>query len=100
MSLKPTNPRDIPEETVRVAKAAFPKGNLAIFLRDELEGLYNDELFADVYPEKGKPAEAPWRLAVVTILQFAEDYLRNLEKATRRFSVKRPNRSEATLATL
>lgn len=64
----------MPEETARVAKAAFPKGNLAIFLRDELEGLYNDELFADLYPERGKPAEAPWRLAIVTILQFAEDY--------------------------
>ena len=74
MSLKPTDARYVPEETARVAKAAFPKGNLAIFLRDELEGLYSDELFTDLYPVRGKPAEAPWRLALVTILQFAEDY--------------------------
>ena len=74
MSLKPSDARTVPEETARVAKAAFPKGNLALFLRDELEGLYSDELFTDLYPERGKPAEAPWRLAIVTILQFAEDY--------------------------
>jgi transposase len=74
MSLKLTDARYVPEETVRVAKAAFPKGSLAMFLRDELEGLYSDELFAEVYPERGKPAETPWRLALVTILQFAEDY--------------------------
>jgi len=57
MSLKPSDARYIPEETARVAKAAFPKGNLAIFLRDELEGLYSDALFADLYPVKGKPAD-------------------------------------------
>jgi transposase len=74
MSLKSTDARYVPAETARVAKAAFPKGSLAIMLRDELEGLYTDELFADVYPKRGKTAEAPWRLAVVTILQFAEDY--------------------------
>jgi transposase len=74
MSLKSTDARYVPAETARVAKAAFPKGSLAIMLRDELEGLYADELFADVYPNRGKPAEAPWRLALVTILQFAEDY--------------------------
>ena len=74
MSLKPTDPSYVPEETSRIAKAAFPKGSLAIFLRDEFEGLYSDELFADLYPVRGNPAEAPWRLALVTILQFAEDY--------------------------
>lgn len=73
MSLQPTDPRYVPKETARVAKAAFPKGTLGLYLRDELTGLYSDELFADLYPSKGKSAEAPWRLALVTVLQFAED---------------------------
>ena len=73
MSLPKTDPRDVPEETARIAKAAFPKGNLAMHLRTELRGIYQDELFADLYPTRGKPAEAPWRLALVTVLQFAED---------------------------
>ena len=73
MSLPKTDPREVPEETARIAKAAFPKGNLAMHLRTELMGIYKDELFADLYPTRGKPAEAPWRLALVTVLQFAED---------------------------
>ena len=73
MSLQQSNPLFVPEETVRVAKAVHRKGNLAIHLRDELAGIYRDELFADLYPAVGKAAEAPWRLALVTVLQFAED---------------------------
>lgn len=36
MSLKPVDLTPIPEDTVRVAKAAFPKSNIYIKLRDEL----------------------------------------------------------------
>ncbi len=73
MSLQQSNPMVVPEETARVAKAIYRKGNLAIHLRDELAGIYRDELFADLYPIRGQAAEAPWRLALVTVLQFAED---------------------------
>ena len=73
MSLQPSNPLFVPEETARVAKAIYRKGNLALHLRDELTGIYRDELFADLYPVVGQAAEAPWRLALVTVLQFAED---------------------------
>ena len=62
----------IPEETARVARAACPKGTLAMRLRDELGELYQDEHFADLYPVEGQPAYDPWRLAVVTVLQYAE----------------------------
>jgi transposase len=34
MSLQPEKIGDVPEETVRVAKASFPKGNRYIRLRD------------------------------------------------------------------
>src|SRR5438105_15171080 len=62
----------IPEETARVAHAACPKGTLAMRLRDALGELYQDEQFAALYPVEGQPAYEPWRLAVVTVLQYAE----------------------------
>ena len=63
----------IPAETARIARAANPKGTLAMWLRDELGAIYSDEEFADVYPERGQPALAPWRLALVTLVQYVED---------------------------
>ncbi len=72
MSLHPTAIPPVPHETARVAHAAFPKGNRYLQMRDVLGTLYTDELFADLYPTKGQPAEAPWRLALVTVFQFAE----------------------------
>ena len=41
-------------------------------MRDELGSIYEDKSFADLFPNNGQPAEAPWRLALVTIIQFAE----------------------------
>lgn len=63
----------IPEETARVARAACPKGTSAMRLRDALGDLYQDEQFAALYPVEGQPAYAPWRLAVVTVLQYTEN---------------------------
>src|SRR5947209_18080908 len=48
----------IPEETARVARAACPKGTLAMRLRDALGALYQDEQFAALYPVEGQPAYA------------------------------------------
>src|SRR5713101_3289544 len=72
MSLRPQPGSQVPEETARVARAAFPKGNPYLTLRDELETIYADSLFAALFPKRGQPAEAPGRLAVVLVLQFAE----------------------------
>jgi transposase len=41
-------------------------------LRDEFADLYCDEDFAALYPRRGQPGLAPWRLALVTVLQFLE----------------------------
>ncbi len=49
----------IPEETVRIARAAFPKGNAYMKLRDELNIAYGDETFADLFPQVGQLAELP-----------------------------------------
>jgi transposase len=72
MSLKPQGISPVPEETARVARAAYPKGNVYMHMRDELGTIYEDESFADLFSTTGQPAEAPWRLALVTIMQFAE----------------------------
>ncbi len=70
MSMRPRVVPDIPEETLRVAQAAFPQGNRYMQMRDEWEGIYSDEQFADLYPADGHPSIAPWRLALVTVMQF------------------------------
>lgn len=72
MSLKPTVDFMIPEQTVQVAQAVFPQGNPYLTLRDELGPLFRDEQFAALYAVRGQPAEAPWRLALATLMQFAE----------------------------
>ncbi|WP_326794802.1 IS1182 family transposase [Streptomyces sp. NBC_01808] len=72
MSMQPKGSEEIPAETVRVARAAFPKGSLAIRVRDELGPLFGDEEFADLFPARGKPAWSPGRLALVLVLQFVE----------------------------
>jgi transposase len=72
MSLRPEPIGTIPAETARVARAAFPRGTVATRLRDEFSALYEDEDFRDLYPTRGQPGLAPWRLALVTVLQFSE----------------------------
>jgi len=73
MSLKRRPVGEIPADTAEVAHAVFPKGNLYLQIRDELGTLYTDEDFADLFPAVGQPAEAPWRLALVTVMQFIEN---------------------------
>lgn len=73
MSLKPQAIPEIPPETVRVVRAVFPKGNMSIHLRDILGTIYQDELFPDLYPDRGQPAYVPWRLALVTVFQCMEN---------------------------
>ena len=58
----------VPPETARVARAAFPKGNPDLTLRDELGSVFQDEDFEDLYPRLGQPALPPWRLALVTLV--------------------------------
>jgi transposase len=62
----------VPEHTARVARAAFPKGTLCLRLYDELGTIFADQDFADLFASRGQPAEAPFRLALITVLQFLE----------------------------
>ena len=77
MSLKPEPIGPVPEETARLAKAVFPEGCTFIKMRDELGTLFQDEMFAALFPKEGQPALAPWRLALVTIMQFGSWVIRS-----------------------
>ena len=73
MSLRSAEIAPVPATTAQVAQAAFPNGCPAMRMRDELGAVCNDQMFASLYPTRGQPAQSPWRLALVTVLQFAED---------------------------
>ena len=62
----------IPADTQRVARAAFPRGNLYMQVADRLGTIYHDAQFTALFPRRGQPAETPARLALATVLQFAE----------------------------
>ena len=72
MSLHPQTLVPVPEETARVARVAYPKGNLSLRIRDELGTISEDQSFAFLFPNCGQPAEAPWRLLLVCLMQCAE----------------------------
>jgi transposase len=62
----------VPPETARVAIAALSRSNSYIKLRDHLGTVFEVQDFVSLFPSKGQPAFAPWRLALVTVMQFAE----------------------------
>src|SRR3954453_10419270 len=73
MTLKPTPIDPVPEETARVARAAFRKGNPLLKLRDGLGPACPAADSAALFPKRGQPGPPPWRLALVPLLQFRED---------------------------
>jgi|SRR5215831_10635010 len=72
MSLQPQPAYPIPDETRRVAHAAFPKGALCLRLVEVLGQLYLDEQFAALFPIRGQPAASPARLALVLVRQYGD----------------------------
>ena len=73
MSIKPQPIAEIPALTQQVAKAAFSKGNPYLTLRDELGTVFEDDDFTELFSNTGQPGLPPWRLALVTLLQFREN---------------------------
>jgi transposase len=73
MSLKTELIPHIPDETKRIAEMAFPKGNIYMRLRDQLGTFYQDEQFVSLFPLRGQPAYSPWRLALVSVMQYVEN---------------------------
>lgn len=72
MSLQPQEDFGVPDQTRRVALAAFPKGCACLRVGDVLGCVYQDKQFAALFPRRGQAAEAPGRLAMATVLQFME----------------------------
>ena len=73
MTWRPHPLPPVPEATAAVVKAAFPKGHLYVDLRREFGTLYEQDLFADLYADRGHPIEvAPWRLALMMVMQYSE----------------------------
>jgi transposase len=73
MLLHPQHPvLPVPEQTAHIARAAFARGSPYLTLRDKLGTIFADPDFADLYPEQGQPGYPPWRLALVTLMQFRE----------------------------
>jgi transposase len=72
MSLKPHDIPPVPEETARVARAAFPHGSPYLTFRDALGTIFQNDDFAALFPTWGQPGLPPWRLALVAIMQFRE----------------------------
>lgn len=72
MSLRAPLFYSIPEQTARVARAAFPNGNPYMRTSDHLGPIYSNPLFAHLFPNDGQPAQDPARLALVLIMAFAE----------------------------
>jgi hypothetical protein len=71
--MQPRSRVEIPEQTVLVARAAFPRGSVAMSARDELGEVFADEQFAAAFGARGAPAGSPGVLALVTALQYAEN---------------------------
>jgi transposase len=72
MSLHPQAIPVVPEQTEKIAQAAFRHGNAYMLMRDALGEFYQDLDFVELFAVRGRPAETPWRLALVLIFQFAE----------------------------
>lgn len=63
----------IPEETARIAQAAFLKRNPSMRRCDTLGPIFTNPDFVDLFPAEGAPAMAPARPALITVMQFAEN---------------------------
>jgi transposase len=73
MSLPPHVIAPVPEETARVARAAFPQGHPSLTFREALGPVFQDEDCAAVFPRNGQPGLPPWRLALVTLMPCREN---------------------------
>jgi hypothetical protein len=55
MALRPQSLPPVPKATAAAMHAAFPKSNLYVEICAEFGTLYNDQLFANLYPPEGRP---------------------------------------------
>jgi transposase len=68
MSLHAQARYEVPEETARIARTVYTRGDAYIQLYDTFGTLFEDEEFAVLFPNDGQPALLPMRLSLVLIL--------------------------------
>ena len=73
MSMRPQVVPEIPNDTIDVAQAVFSDENFYMKMREQLGIIYQDHDFVELFSQRGQPAEAPWRLVLVCIMQFIEN---------------------------
>src|SRR4249919_2133431 len=73
MSLQPRRLPEVPADTARAARAAFPKGSVAIRIRDELGEVWSDQRFEDLFGDRGRPGISPAQLMIVLVLAMVEN---------------------------
>src|SRR5260370_16255173 len=73
MSIRPRLGAEVRALTARVARASNAAGTTAMWVRDRLDGLWDDEDFAGWYPRDGRPGISPAQLATGSVLQFLLD---------------------------
>lgn len=84
MSFRSQTSYTVTEETARVGRAVFPKGNVYLRLADTFGSMFEDADFAELFPVDGQPALSPVRWMLVLILKFAEGLSdRQAEEAVR-----------------
>jgi len=71
--MKPHGLEPIAQATMSLARKSSPKGTVIMRLREAVGPIYQDEHFAHLFAKRGRPAEAPWRLALVTVFQAMEN---------------------------
>ena len=57
----------MPDDTARIARAAFRRGNPNVLLRDMLGAVFANADFADLYPNLGPPAYFPRKNTIVAV---------------------------------
>lgn len=74
MSLKPQPRQGVPEATARLARELYKKkGNIYLAIHDELDGIFRDEDFEELYAHEGKPGVAAWRVGLACMVQHMEN---------------------------
>jgi hypothetical protein len=75
MSMQPRSWPRVPKLTAQVAWSVAARGPypLAMRVRDELGELFADAEFAEAFGTRGRPGWSSGQLALVTVLQFAEN---------------------------
>ncbi|HEX9868846.1 MAG TPA: hypothetical protein VGC99_09685 [Candidatus Tectomicrobia bacterium] len=58
MALQPQPIPPVPDETARIARAAFPKGQRYMRMRETLGSIYEDGMLVALFPCRGQPADA------------------------------------------